>query len=154
MGARTSAQGILRVFLGRAAYVVFSGGKRAEPRSRIKRSRLSVAVCVPLRPPAGSRKMGSDEDGVHAEAVQPDGLYSSQRLVKIGCFDMQIFRKTAANLEAVPEYAHGTPRCETYRQKCKRKSGIPLSETGCRSILLLGLVAVLDSLSNRSCWRP
>lgn len=87
------------------------------------------------------------------EAGQPVLFFSNTQL-ELAASGIQIFRKTAANLEVVPEYARGTPHCEPYRQKYKRKSNSPLSEAGCCSTLLLGLDAVLDSLSNRSYWRP
>ena len=97
--------------------------------------------------------MRSDEDGVHAGSGAASVVFSNTQL-ELAASGIQIFRKTAANLEAVPEYARGTPHCEPYRQKYKRKSSSPLSEAGCCSTLLLGLDAVLDSLSNRSYWRP
>lgn len=97
--------------------------------------------------------MRSDEDGVHARSGAASVVFSNTQL-ELAASGIQIFRKTAANLEAVPEYARGTPHCEPYRQKYKRKSSSPLSEAGCCSTLLLGLDAVLDSLSNRSYWRP
>ena len=87
------------------------------------------------------------------KSVRPHRFYPSQKRCRFvipgrtpfACFEfsntqlelaasgIQIFRKTAANLEAVPEYARGTPHCEPYRQKYKRKSSSPLSEAGCCS---------------------
>ena len=87
------------------------------------------------------------------EAGQPVLFFSNTQL-ELAASGIQIFRKTAANLEAVPEYARGTPHCEPYRQNNKLKTRRPLADAGCCSTLLLGLDAVLDSLSNRSYWRP
>lgn len=92
--------------------------------------------------------------GVYRKRDSRGWFFTSKNQRKLAASSIQIFRKTAANLEAAPEHAHGTSHCESYRQKYKRRSSSPLSETNCCFILLLGLDAVLDSLSNRSCWRP
>lgn len=154
VGAQTSAQGILRVFRGGLRMLPFPAGK--------ERSQGLVSNALDYQSPYASPFTHSPVARMHEiwrgrGACQKRGsqcCFFSNTQLELAASGIQIFRKTAANLEAVPEYARGTPHCEPYRQKYKRKSSSPLSEAGCCSTLLLGLDAVLDSLSNRSYWRP
>lgn len=64
------------------------------------------------------------------EAGQPVLFLSSNIQLELAASGIQIFRKTAANLEAVPECARGTPSLRTISPKVQTKKQQPAIRSG------------------------